>query len=70
VTNAEAQLFATNHQLTYIEASALAGDNVVEAFKRAAKTVYEKAESGLLTTKTTVPQHSLPAATSDDGKCC
>jgi small GTP-binding protein len=70
VTNAEAQLFATNHQLTYIEASALAGDNVVEAFQRAAKTVYEKAETGLLTTKTTLQQQSLPTASSDDGECC
>jgi small GTP-binding protein len=70
VTNAEAQLFATNHQLTYVEASALDGANVVEAFQRAAKIVYEKAETGMLLTKTTTPQQTLPTAASKDDGCC
>jgi small GTP-binding protein len=70
VTNAEAQLFATNHQLTYLEASALDGANVSEAFHRAAKIVYERAESGLLMTKTTVPQPNLPTPAGESGSCC
>jgi small GTP-binding protein len=69
VTNSEAQLFATNHHLTYIEASALDGANVTEAFHRAAKTVYDRAESGLLMTKTTIPQSPTPAGTTGGG-CC
>jgi GTPase SAR1 family protein len=52
VTSADAQAFAANHQLTYIETSARGGDNVTEAFHRAAKAVYTRAESGLLATKT------------------
>jgi small GTP-binding protein len=69
VTNAEAQLFAADHQLTYIEASALQGDNVIEAFQRASRTIYEKAESGLLLTKTSQPA-SLPAAGPEQSSCC
>jgi small GTP-binding protein len=52
VTTADAQVFAANHQLTYLETSARAGDNVTEAFQRAAKKVYDLAEEGLLSTKT------------------
>jgi small GTP-binding protein len=70
VTSAEAQLFATNHQLTYIEASALDGANVSEAFQRASKTVYERAEAGMLIAKTTIPQQTVPSTDSSGGECC
>jgi small GTP-binding protein len=70
VTSGEAQLFATNHQLPYIEASARDGENVAEAFQRAAKTVYERAEAGMLVTKTTVQQQSLQGAPGGGSACC
>ncbi|KAH0795519.1 small GTP-binding protein [Histomonas meleagridis] len=70
VSTSEAQSFATTHQLTYIETSARGGDNVTEAFNRAAKMVFDRAEAGKLSTKTvSVPQQ---ASTNSDtsGSCC
>lgn len=60
VTTSEATAFANTHQLLYLEASARGGDNVQEAFYRATKSVYERAENGQLQTKTaaTGPQPS------------
>jgi small GTP-binding protein len=48
VTTSEAQTFASNHQMTYLETSAKGGDNVNEAFRRVAQSVYELAETGKL----------------------
>jgi small GTP-binding protein len=69
VTTAEAQLFASSHQLTYLETSALGGDNVNEAFHRAAKAVYEKAEGGLLMTRTVTSGPSIQAG-GGGSSCC
>lgn len=42
VTLAEAEQFAKQHQLTYLETSALSGANVREAFVSVATTIYRK----------------------------
>jgi small GTP-binding protein len=52
VTSADAQGFAANHQMKYLETSALGGDNVSEAFHYATRQVYERAEAGTLSVKT------------------
>lgn len=69
VTPAEAQAFASNHQLTYLETSARGGDNVNEAFHRATKTVYEKAESGLLSSKTSQSSPTVTVLQKSTGGC-
>ena len=43
VTNVEAESFAQLHQLTYLETSALGGENIQEAFQRTAAAVYRRA---------------------------
>jgi small GTP-binding protein len=70
ITTGEAQTFASSHGLTYLEASARSGDNVTEAFHRAARSVYERAESGALATKTVDAGQPLPAAASSSGCAC
>jgi GTPase SAR1 family protein len=71
VTTSEAQVFAANHQLMYLETSALGGDNVTEAFHRAAKAVYEKAEGGLLMTKAVAPSANVQSERAGGGgDCC
>lgn len=67
VTTSEATEFANNHQLTYLETSAKGGDNVQEAFYRAAKLVYDKAEKGQLQAKTS---NASPKAASGNGCAC
>ena len=42
VTATEAESFAQLHQLTYLETSALGGDNIQEAFQRTAAAVFRK----------------------------
>lgn len=42
ITLAEAENFAKNHQLTYLETSALNGSNVTEAFLHTATSIYRK----------------------------
>ena len=42
ITQSEAESFAQMHQLTYLETSALGGDNIQEAFQRTAAAVYRK----------------------------
>lgn len=42
VTATEADSFAQLHQLTYLETSALGGDNIQEAFQRTAAAVFRK----------------------------
>jgi small GTP-binding protein len=69
VTSADAQIFATSHQLTYIETSARAGDNVAEAFLRATRAVYERAESGLLMSKTASGGGHIPTRKSKGCPC-
>jgi small GTP-binding protein len=69
VTTADAQVFASNHQLTYIETSARGGDNVVEAFHRATRLVYERAETGMLSVKTAVAVGALDGPR-DPGCAC
>lgn len=70
VTTAEAQAFATHHQLLYLETSARAGDNVTEAFHRATKTVYERAESGQLSSRTASSGTGVTAGPSTNGNGC
>ncbi|KAH0794898.1 small GTP-binding protein [Histomonas meleagridis] len=67
VSLSEAQTFAASHQLTYIETSARGGDNVTEAFNRAAKLVYDRAETGKLSSKTVTPPQ---AQKTDSTGCC
>ena len=67
ISVSEAQQFATHNQLEYLEVSAKGGDNITEAFQRAAKAVYEKAESNLLSTQTAAPE---PAKESEKSGCC
>jgi small GTP-binding protein len=70
VTTADAQVFATNHQLTYIETSARGGDNVTEAFHRAAKAVFDRAEMGGFASRTAASGQSLATSTGDAGCGC
>jgi small GTP-binding protein len=70
VTAAEAQLFGITHQAIYIETSALDGANVSEAFHRATRSVYEKAELGLLNGKPTPPQPDIHPTVEPSGGCC
>ena len=51
ITTSEAMAFGNTHNLNYIETSAKVGDNVKEAFYRAAKSAFEKAEQGILSIK-------------------
>ena len=69
VTTSEATAFANTHQLIYLETSARGGDNVQEAFYRATKSVYERAENGQLQTKTAATQPK-PAAQQSGGCSC
>jgi small GTP-binding protein len=43
VSPTETEAFTTLHHLSYVETSALAGDNVQEAFRRTAAAIYRKA---------------------------
>jgi small GTP-binding protein len=70
VTSADAQVFAANHQTIYIETSARGGDNVAEAFQRAAKLVYDRAEAGVLATKTAAPSGNNTAGNGGSGCGC
>lgn len=47
VTSAEAELWAKEENLEYIEASAKTGDNVNEAFAKAARAILSKIKQGL-----------------------
>ncbi|EAY18161.1 small GTP-binding protein, putative [Trichomonas vaginalis G3] len=66
VTTSEATSFANTHQLLYLETSARGGDNVQEAFYRATKSVYERAENGQITAKTSTTSQ---AKQNNDGGC-
>ena len=67
VTTSEATAFANTHQLIYLETSARGGDNVQEAFYRATKNVYERAENGQLQTKS---QATTPKPTPQQNSGC
>lgn len=68
VSTSEAQSFAATQQLSYIETSAKDGNNVIEAFNRAAKMVYDKAEAGILATKTS--PNITAADDNSSSSCC
>jgi small GTP-binding protein len=71
VLASEAQQFALSHHLTYIEASARDGENVAEAFFRAARSVYEKARLGTLAGGARAgPPHVAQRSGGADGSCC
>jgi small GTP-binding protein len=70
VTTSDAQIFASNHQLTYLETSARGGDNVVEAFHRATHEVYQRAEAGLLSVKTAANTGETDESSKDSGCGC
>jgi GTPase SAR1 family protein len=69
VSPTETEAFTTLHHLSYVETSALAGDNVQEAFRRTAAVIYRKS----LASK---EPGSAPAAGEDlrsrenKGSCC
>jgi small GTP-binding protein len=64
VTSNEAELFAQLHQLTYFETSALAGDNIQEAFHRTAAAIIRKSLPVL------GPVQTLQPTASGEGGCC
>jgi small GTP-binding protein len=64
VTLAEAEQYTQHHQLTYLEASALSGANVREAFVRVAAQIYRKAP------KTAKPTGTISAPQQKSGGCC
>jgi small GTP-binding protein len=64
VSQAEAESFANLHQVTYLETSALGGDNVQDAFHRTAAAILRRNLSG-----TTPDPGAVPTAKKDDG-CC
>lgn len=66
VTTSEATSFANTHQLLYLETSARGGDNVQEAFLRATKSVFERAENGQIVSKTSTTTQQKPKS---DGGC-
>jgi small GTP-binding protein len=70
VTAVEAQRFALIHHLTYIEASALEGENVNEAFYRVTRSVYEKSQLGMLTGKSTAGRTKIDQPAESVSGCC
>jgi len=69
VTTTEATSYANTHQLQYLETSAKGGDNVQEAFYRAAKSVFDRAEKGQLSSKTN-NAGSMPVPQPQGGCSC
>jgi small GTP-binding protein len=68
VAQSEAEAFAQMHQLSYLETSALSGDNIQDAFHRAAAAVSRKNLAGLR-----ADPGSIAPETSFDGRwrnCC
>jgi small GTP-binding protein len=63
VTSNEAESFGQLHQLTYFETSALAGDNIQEAFHRTAATIIRRSVP-----VSAAPQG--PQAAASGGGCC
>jgi small GTP-binding protein len=64
VSQGEANNFAQMHQLTYLETSALGGDNVQDAFHRTASAILRRNLSG------PAPDPSTLQAKSTSDKCC
>ncbi|KAH0786198.1 small GTP-binding protein [Histomonas meleagridis] len=64
ITLAEAENFAKNHQLMYLETSALNGKNVTEAFMTVATNIYRKGVKSLPKPK------KLPEEKSEESSCC
>ena len=46
MTREEAEEFAKEHNLTFLETSAKTGDNVEEAFLQTAQNIYQKIQDG------------------------
>jgi small GTP-binding protein len=67
VTTTEAENFANVHHLSYLETSALSGDNIHEAFQRTAAAVYRKS----LTNKDVTPRDGEDLEkVKKQGSCC
>ena len=64
ISLAEAENFAKNHQLMYLETSALNGKNVTEAFMKTATEIYRKGVKALPKPKKKKKKKS------DDSSCC
>ena len=59
ITRAEAQLFADENSLNYVETSAKSAEGVDEAFMRTAECVWEKQRTGGLDRKHTINEEVL-----------
>lgn len=71
VSNVEAESFAQLHQLTYLETSALGGENIQEAFQRTAAAVYRRALANGETTNTQNNSKQIDMSkTSNKGCAC
>ena len=70
ITQSEAESFAQMHQLTYLETSALGGDNIQEAFQRTAAAVYRKSVNNKEKNAPISPGQKLDAKSGDKKGCC
>jgi small GTP-binding protein len=69
VSPTETEAFTLLHHLTYVETSALAGENVQEAFRRTAGAIYRKSLAAGSTTKSQGPRQEL-TPTDQKFSCC
>lgn len=70
ITQSEAEAFASMHTLSYLETSALGGDNVQEAFQRTAAEVYRHSMSKSDNKGTQPDVKKLDANQKGVKKCC
>jgi small GTP-binding protein len=70
ISQSEAESFAKMHQLTYLETSALGGDNIQEAFQRTAETVYRKSSKDKNPDSPSIQGKKLDANGGEKKGCC
>jgi len=69
VTASEAESYAQMHQLSYLETSALGGDNIQEAFQRTTAAVFRKSLSNKDMKKISGDGPKIDSKRSDNGGC-
>ena len=65
VTREEAEEFAKEHNLTFLETSAKTGDNVEEAFLQTAQNIYQKIQDGGIDLNLQTASHKYLTKNSD-----
>ncbi|KAH0785871.1 small GTP-binding protein [Histomonas meleagridis] len=70
ITPSEAEGFAQLHQLTYLETSALGGDNIQEAFQRTAAAIYRKGLAATDARKDDDTKRIEPGSQKGKKDCC